>query len=76
MIRTPRLVTNRYGVFAVRILIPATQTGRGKASADTTNAPAKAKDSKTQTHCAAPTLGSGCQRKRLGLAESSRGCYE
>jgi integrase len=30
MIRTPRLIANRYGVFAVRVLIPAAITGTGK----------------------------------------------
>jgi hypothetical protein len=30
MIRTPRLIANRYGVFAVRVLIPAVLTGLGK----------------------------------------------
>jgi integrase len=30
MIRTPRLIVNRFGVFAVRILIPAALTGTGK----------------------------------------------
>jgi integrase len=30
MIRTPRLIANRYGVFAVRILIPSALTGTGK----------------------------------------------
>lgn len=30
MIRTPRLIANRYGVFAVRVLIPAALTGTGK----------------------------------------------
>jgi integrase len=29
MIRTPRLVSNRFGVFAIRVLIPAKQSGTG-----------------------------------------------
>ena len=30
MIRTPRLLANRYGVFSVRIVISAAHTGTGK----------------------------------------------